>query len=453
MTAIGFVIALLLPSLFIERTGIYLEYMRPGTDAVAHVQVRLLYLLPIITAVLSLLMSPSTFSRAFRVPWAFVGVVCIVADLAVYTYAGVLEGSVAAMLSFALPVAASLGALLTGMALFRLMPAAIDWLIVTATTLSASVGAFQMAEATGLHSFVGRWIVALDTAASARAHAPIAWMRAEGFSLNPNVYTPFAIVGVIWALFGGRKGPLRWVTLASSVVIGVLGQSRTTALVIVVLLGVVGLRTLFSSTTKHNTIRRVALVVLAMLVMVGVLAGRSVYGPPDRTLTGLSSVVPRALTETGELAFKPLTDDGVASRIEAWSMALDTISKHPRGVFGRAAASMKPYPHAHNEFLQRLLYAGPLWLVVHIAFLLWLAIWLWPKGMPWIGLATASALFVNGLTEPLAWMYPFDVLLYVIIGSAMWGMTRDRSRVPVAEGDPSVSARKRQREGRSRTRR
>ena len=87
---------------------------------------------------------------------------------------------------------------------------------------------------------------------------------------------------------------------------------------------------------------------------------------------------------------------------------------------------MKPYPHAHNEFLNRLLFAGPLWLLVHITFLVWLVAWLRPKKMRWIGIAIAVSLLLNGLTEPLAWMCPYNVLLYMIIGCAMWSMAEER---------------------------
>lgn len=412
VTAAIFAVALLLPSLLAERLAIPFYYVMPERGGRWFLAMRILYLLPVITGALSLLLTPETFSRVLRMRYAVVGLVCVAADVAVFAAAGVLERSFRAALSFTLPAAASVGALLTGIALFRFAPAAVDYLIAAATTTSAVVGGFQMAEAVGWHTALGLLIVRWDQATAETFHSTIAWMRAEGFAQNPNTYTPFAIVGFIWILFGGRKGPLLWVTLASSVAICVLGQSRTTLVVIAVLLGLALVRRLSAPTSDGGGLRVVLLAVAGVLLTVGVIARRSTAGS--------SQGVVRALTE-------PLADTSIATRIDAWQIAARAVAQNPWGTFARAGQRMRPYSHAHNEFLNRLLYAGPLWLLAHITFLIWLSAWLRPQGMRWIGIAIAASLFLNGLAEPLGRMYPYNVLLYVIIGSAMWAMAQERT--------------------------
>ncbi len=103
------------------------------------------------------------------------------------------------------------------------------------------------------------------------------------------------------------------------------------------------------------------------------------------------------------------------------------IARNPWGHFERSKEVTAPLPHTHNEALFRLLYAGPLWLAAHAVFLLWLALWLKSRRYPWAGVAIALALFINGLTEPLWPMFPYLILLYLIIGAMMWAKSVEQA--------------------------
>lgn len=420
VTAAVFAALLILPALLAERLGLPISYILPDGDRVGIV-LRLLYAIPVATGALSLLMMPEAFAKVLRLRYAAVGVACVAADLVVYLLSGALEKSAKATLSLSIAAAASLGALLTGVVLFRVAPVALDWLIASATSVSAVVGAFQVAEFYGHSTAVGRLIAAWDQSTAEAAGSMVAWWRAQGLATNPNMYTPFAIVGFIWALFGGRTGPSRWVTLAASGAIALLGQSRTTLVILVILLLLAVIRDM--STGKHRqSLRRVMMISAGVLVaggllVMGVIVGRAPGNGAERMAFAAGSV--------REILVDPLSDESVAARFAVWESTAKAIGEKPWGHFERSRFILKPLSHPHNEFLYRVLYAGPLWLLAHLVFLVWLWVRLRPRGMRWIGVAIAVSLLVNGITEPLNRMHPYTVLLYLVIGAAMWRMAEE----------------------------
>jgi hypothetical protein len=144
------------------------------------------------------------------------------------------------------------------------------------------------------------------------------------------------------------------------------------------------------------------------------LVGRSAGTLPERVAEATASV--------RTLLSDPMSDESISSRAGAWVASAEAIGAWPWGHFERSRFILKPLSHPHNEFLYRVLYGGPLWLLVHLAFLVWLWRALDPPGMRWIGIAIATSLMVNGITELLNRMHPFTVLLYLVIGAALWRM-------------------------------
>lgn len=423
--AVVFAALLILPVLLAERLAIPITYVLPDGGRVG-ILLRLLYLIPIATGALSLLVMPEVFAKVLRVRYAAVGVVCILADLGVYLLSGVLEKSVKATLSLSIATAASMGAVLTGIALFRIMPAAIDWLIATATSISAVVGAFQVAEFYGYSTTVGRLIANWDQSAAEAVGSTVAWWRAQGLAMNPNMYTPFAIVGFIWAVFGARTGPTKWITLVSSAAIALLGQSRTTLTILVILLLLALIRAMRFGEHRQD-LRRATMITAGVLVVGSLLAAGVIFG---RASGSGAERMTSAAESVRVLLADPLADESIAARVAVWESTVKAIGERPMGHFERSRFILKPLVHPHNEFLLRALYAGPLWLVAHLVFLTWLWVWLRPQGMRWIGVAIAVALLVNGITEPLNRMHPFTVLLYLVIGAAMLRMAEEEPTSP-----------------------
>ena len=418
-----FAVALLVPTLFAERLGAPVHYVLPDRSGQGVLGLAIVYLIPILTGTLSLLAYPEAFSRVLGMRYAWVGPACLATDVAVYFASGLLERSFKAALVLPLAACASFGAVLTGIAMFKAAPAAVDFLVTTALTISALVGGFQMSEAFGYTTPIGHWIVRWDQAAAHDLGTTIAWRRAEGFSTNPNIYTPLAIVGFIWAIFGPQKGPSRWLTLGSASAIAVFGQSRTTLVVIAALLVLALVRLLYAR-MRETRKRRALVIVVVMLVLAGaVMAGRST----EAGSAGAGAGPSRALIAVRQLLTDPGSDPQVAARVDVWELSVRAIAQRPWGWFERFADQVGPYYHTHNEFLFRLLYAGPLWLLAHLVFLGWLWVWLRPKTMRWIGIAISIALLLNGVTEPLRLMLPYTVLLYAVIGCAMWAVADERS--------------------------
>ncbi len=420
ITAAWLAAMLLLPVLVAERLALPARYVLPDHGGREFIAIRLLYLIPLMTASIGLALAPDSPRRVFASRLAYVGVACLAVDAAVYALAGVLERSFKATLAFPLATLGSLGALLTGIVVYRFAPRAIDYLVATATSLSAAVGGLQIAEAVGLSSPVGSLIVQWDKAAAHAFHTKLAWMRAEGLALNPNMYTPFAIVGFIWALFGTARPAVRWIILTTSTAIAVLGASETTAAVLLCLLMLALLRWL---TSRMNPLAARRLIWASAVI--AVLAGAAVIGVFG---SSHASWFRTGFDEATVSSRLDVPEDGLDSRLVVWGDAVAEIQRNPWGTFGRTVDRLKPYTHAHNEILQRFLYAGPLWPIVYVTFLAWLLLWLRPRSMRWIGVAIFLSLALNGATEALDKMHPYHVLLYAIIGSAMWQVTVEREQ-------------------------
>ncbi len=189
-----------------------------------------LYLIPILAALHSLLADPAGAHQVLRLPGAWVVFACLGADLFVYILGAWKAQSAPLGVDLVLRVIPSMAAILIGMFMWKWRPTVLHGLVATSVIISAVAGLLQMSQRAGLDTLPGRWFLAWDTAKV--SNLAMNYNRAQGLETNPNIYSPMAAVGVLWALFGMPKGPMRTATLGSSVVISVLSQSRTTMLVI-----------------------------------------------------------------------------------------------------------------------------------------------------------------------------------------------------------------------------
>lgn len=405
--------ALLLPAaLFAYRLAIPVRYMPPEGGSRLFVPIPVLYVLPILAGLIAMLADFAAVRRVAKTRWAWIGFACLAIDVAVYLFAGYTERSFKLTSALVLPVFAMLGSILVGVYLQKWRPRAVDGLLATAMAVSVVASVAQLTQRAGLSTPVGRWMVAWDEFAADRFHNVVHLSRAEGFELNPNIFAPMAVVGVIWALFGMPKGRLRTVTLVSAILITVLSMSRTIMLVMVAILAVVVVREISSERLKGAAPLLLRIGIILAVLLAGMLLLR--FGPYEISDRGLVRRSEGIEIET------PETDLGVGSRIDAWRSSWEAIKDNPWGHLEGYREFTKPLSHPHNEVLFRLLYGGPLWLFVHLAFLAWLAFWLSPASHRWTGPAIAAALAVNGITEPLFKMVPYTVLLYVIVGALVW---------------------------------
>jgi len=384
-----------------------------------------LYLIPIVVALHSLFADPAGVRQVVRLPGAWVVFAYLGADLIVYILGAWKANSAPLGVNLVLRVIPSMAAILIGGFIWKWRPAALHGLVATSVISSAIAGLFQISQRAGLDSLPGRWLLAWDTAQL--DELAVNYNRAQGFELNPNMYSPMAAVGVLWALFGMPKGPLRSATIAASVVISILSQSRTTMFVI---LGVMAVSAVSEWSGRRPARFRKHAFLLATVVAalaVGLIASR--FGPIVLTPAG-------PVSQKAAINIAPPADIG---RLDVMRASVAAIAKNPWGYFERSHEITAPLWHTHNEALFRLLYAGPLWLAAHAVFLLWLALWLKSRRYSWTGVAIAVALFINGFTEPLFPMFPYLILLYLIIGAMMWTKAAEQTS-PVCESFQEIES-------------
>lgn len=371
-----------------------------------------LYVLALIAAAIVVLVDTETVRRTTRDKLAWIGFACLAVDAAVYLLAGWSERSFKLAASLALPSLASLSCLVVGAFVWRHRPRALHVLVATSVILSAIAGVLQMAELSGFSTPPGVWMTTWDRVAAEWLVAAVNPTRAQGFEFNPNMFAPMAVLGLLWAMMVMPPGKLRVATIAGAVTIVITSQSRV-ALVIGLLLTV--LAAIQHAATTGSTIRRstVAKIALAgMVVVIALVAAR--YGPLKVTGSGISAQpIEIEMPDT-------FVDESLQGRFAVWGSVAEGIVANPWGVLQEYREYTAPLAHPHNEALYRLLYAGPLWLAAHAILLLWLALWIRPRSYPWIGVAFASVLFAQGLTEVLYTMHPYTVLLYSMVGAMMW---------------------------------
>jgi hypothetical protein len=400
---------LLVPCVLVARR-VYV-FIQPGiAGIVAWPALPVLQLLPVLLALHAVFADPDGARRVLRLPGAWVVFACLGADSIVYFLAAWIAHSAPLGVDLVARVLPSMAALLIGAFIWRWRPAALHGLVAFSVIGSAFVGLLQISQRAGLDTLPGRWLMQWDRAQF--VDFLMNYDRPQGLETNANIYASMAVVGILWALFGMPRGRLRTATIASSVVISVLSQSRTTMSVI---LGVLAVSVVAEWSERRSAEGRRHLLLVAAIVAsiaFGLVALR--FGPISVTPQGLVTDV-----ESVELA-APSSDASAVGRLDVWRRSVAAIAENPWGHFEGSNAVTAPLPHTHNEALFRLLYAGPVWLATHLVFLLWLALWLKSKRYPWTGVAIAVALFINGLTEPLWPMFPYAILLYLIIGAMMW---------------------------------
>jgi len=408
--------ALLLPAvLFAYRLALPVRYVAPGSGDKVFTMIPALYLVALLAALVVVLVDSETLRRVVGVRWAWVGFACLAADAAVYLLAGWSERSLKLAAALALPSLASLACLAVGAFLWRRRPGALHGLVAASVIASAVAGVLQMAERSGLSTPPGAWLVAWDRFAAERFLTSVNPSRAQGFELNPNMYAPMAVLGLLWALLVMGRGRLRTATVVASIAIVIASQSRI-ALLIGALLLTVATAQWVANNRRAPALGAVAKIALgATLVVIALMVAR--YGPVAVTESGVVRQPAGIEIPSG------LSDESMTGRFEVWHSTAAAIAKHPWGVLQDYRRFTAPLSHPHNEALFRLLYAGPLWLAVHAILIVWLALWFRLRAYPWIGVAFALVLFAQGLTEVLFTKHPYTVLFFLMVGAMMWEQT------------------------------
>jgi hypothetical protein len=285
------------------------------------------------------------------------------------------------------------------------------------TVLSALVALVTFDESLGFSTALSKAYWAWDAAVGIGAASPRGWLvlRAMGFERDANA---FGMLGAIALAIALTVPARRWVGPligACGLTIVVLSGSRTAwVAALMVTCGWLAVRWLDTRGTalRPRSLKRVFLVgcaIAAVLTVTVVLLSAYVYG----------NVQPGSGSASSPLLGNAL----LSGRAEIWAEALTVYRAHPLGTFQLAEAFLGR--SVHNEYIERLLIGGPLYLAALVVFLTWLALGVRPRIAPALGLCLAAAYATAACALGPSMIPSFTTLVFFTVGWAQAEVAAD----------------------------
>lgn len=386
-----------------------MRFVEPVLLGSSTIRLRLLHLVPVVLGIAVLTLVPAVFVAMRKRPWWWVPWAVLAFDCVSLAVAATKTGHAGVVFHFALPELASAGALATGIAFAYHDRRVIDWAALLAVWAQAIMGAFQMMQRQGIDTAPGRFIEEWDLEMAKVFKAQFAMGRAEGFDVNPNSYSFLGVVVLTWALFGMKNGPMRWAGVTGSLIVIALGQSRTAALVVIALLAFA----VFDALRRNSkgAVLRWVIVGAAGLLVVGALTYVTI-GP--RAMQSLTS---RFTTGAATVTQGTGADKNLDARTQVWGRAWEVFLEKPLGAWEAPGRVLGGAPD--NDFIHRLVLAGPLGVFVAIALLVWLWVCLRPPAAPSFGPAFAIALGLSSMTAVATQALAYLIMGWFVVGAAV----------------------------------
>lgn len=243
--------------------------------------------------------------------------------------------------------------------------------------------------------------------------------RAMGLETDPNYLGALALAVLVWAVATHERPATRLAIVAMSVLTVVLSASRTSALAVVIVMAVAGARVWWMrrrakppAEIGNTTLMRPAAVVLVAVLVVGVaLAG----GGMISRLAESASALPDATAIEGSTHFIETLDVVTNGRMTRWIAGYDAWRAHPLGAF--MLPDVVVGTHIHNEYLERLVWGGPIMLFAFVFALVWLALRFKPQNAPAFGVSAALAWGLTAVALYATHLPGFATMLFFGIGA------------------------------------
>lgn len=407
--------AVVITALLANRTLIRVWYETDqGTEVGA--RLRWLHLSVIAVGLIIAVLRPHALAVIRRVRWWWVPLLVIGTDLAVAVISAYRLQAPLELLR-CVPPLAGLSSLTIGVYLANSNQRYIDWTVAATAGIAGLTGLFQLGHRSGVWSLPGKLIYQWDTALRASmygktsAYHEFTFGRAQGFDINPDTYALLGVACLTWALFAMRRGPIRVLTMMACVLMVGLSESRTSMVLVAVLLLIGAIDLLRRRGTARQFIGALAFFAVTIGLVsatLWVFSGTSSARPDSgRLQTGIAATV----------GGDPQTDSSLSARIMAWQSSLELASQWPWGYWEGMAGRMQISPH--NEYLLRLVYGGIPYLLPLLILLLWLAVYLRPPGAAAFGVATASWIAVSALVQDTTHWLPALTIGWFTVGAAM----------------------------------
>jgi hypothetical protein len=322
-----------------------------------------------------------------------------------------------------LPLLALLAALQVGLVVGERFPALAKWIFGAVIGITVFVALMQWAASAGLAnpfaSGVDAWNTHVRAAARVWSPDPGEGFRALGLETDPNSLGALALAVFVWAATSRDKAVARVAVGAMSILAIMLSASRTSlfaAVAVGVATGVHALWTRRDTQQPSETPRAARTrLVIVLLVAVGVATVALTAGGMLSRLAESVNAVPGAV-HGGEGSSHLIEQlDGVTNgRATRWIAGFDTWLDHPLGSF--MLPDVVVGTHIHSEYLERLVWGGPIMLLAFVFVLMWLALRFKPRAAPAFGLGAALAWGVAAAALYATHLPGFATMLFFGIG-------------------------------------
>lgn len=292
--------------------------------------------------------------------------------------------------------------------------------LVVATTvalISALIGLLSFFESAGMSTSLGQLHVAWLAAVGAWAPGPSEMFRAVGLDLDPNTYGLIGAVALVALVCIDGPVWLRALGGASAGSVLVLSGSRTAIVATVVGLAVAALVQLADSRSRDHRESFGIVPALAGMLIAVVLLGATVtvQAGPGAALQRLG-LGASGLAAGGGAASPSAVAIASSGRTEIWTRALEVYARYPLGAFLQPESLVGR--SIHNEYLERLLFGGPVLVAAFIGLLVWIATRLRPATAPSLGPTMCAVYAVSAFTLGPSLLPAFLGLGFYLVG---WG--------------------------------
>lgn len=256
-----------------------------------------------------------------------------------------------------------------------------------------------------------------NSAVGAWQAGPNEIFRSVGFEIDPNTFGLIGVVCLVIALALTSRLRLRIATAVGATLVIAASGSRTALLAALLAAVACAIPLPIRRDDLRRRARELAPIAIAVVATVAVLAvALAVTGGPAGAIPrlGRSAVAIEGAGQTGASA---AADEALSGRVQIWAKALSAYSARPMGVF-QPPESLLAGRSVHNEYIERLLYGGPLMLAAFLFLLGWLLVRARPASAPSLGAALAVAWAASAMMLGPTLSPPFMALGFYLIGWA-----------------------------------
>jgi hypothetical protein len=312
----------------------------------------------------------------------------------------------------------------------RVFPLVVAGVSVWASAIAALV---DLSARAGLSTPVGVWYEEWSRAVRASVPGPGESFRTAGLEVDPNAFGLIGMVALVFALTLEGSSRSRAVIAAGAFVVLAMSGSRTAAVSVVVACVAWLAPSVGNWSGLRGRARQLGPALVGVLVAGVVLLAASAGAGTAVGVAGRLAASTAALSQPQGAGVSGAVDAATSGRLAIWTSTLQAYAAHPAGAF---------YPpellvgrSVHNEYLETLLWGGPILVAAFLYLLWWLFVKVRPAEAPAFGPAMGAAYGCAALALGVSMQSAFLGMAFYLVG---W-MCGQRVGPAVARGSDATS--------------